>query len=528
LLPPDEIVLFRRLAVFVDGFSLEAAEWVGGLAQDHPGLSPAGASMTGRRLDAAPGSILDGLASLVDKSLVQLQTGEDASRYVMLETIREFAWEQLVASDESVAVASAHADWCLALAERCTFALFLPEGDRMFRRLEADHANLRAALAWLGQQDDVGRLVRLVSALSDFWYSHSHYWEGRAWFEQVLTHEAAGWEDARVLVGFGRLLSFQGEMGRAEDLLASGVAIARESGDTVTTAAGLLRQGWNAGQRGAYGQAAALLDDALIQAAAIEEPRIAASITGMVLANLGLVARWQGDLATARAKFERSLRLCREHGYTLGVIRSLSDLGSVARDAGDFADAVAFYRECLAHIGDRGDLRVAGDVLEGAGIVAAGWGQPEQAARILGAAEAVREASGIQNADPTDRPAYDRAVAAVGAALGEHGFQEAWSIGRGLSLASATAEVEALAPAASTAGSSRATSGLSARERDVLALLAAGHTNPEIGAALFISARTVDNHVAHILAKLGAPTRTAAVAAALAAGLLAPDEPATS
>jgi non-specific serine/threonine protein kinase len=248
----------------------------------------------------------------------------------------------------------------------------------------------------------------------------------------------------------------------------------------------------------------------------------------MALANLGLVARWQGNLATARTNYERSLQLCREHGYTLGVIRLLSDLGTVARDAGDYADAAAFYRECLAHLGERGDHRVAADVLEGAGIIAVAWGQSERAGRLLGAAEAVREKSGIQNVDPTDRPAFDRAVGAVAAALGEQGFEDAWAAGRAFSLASAIADVLALAPAASPAAPSGAVASLSTREREVLVLIGAGHTNPEIGEALFISSRTVDNHVSHILFKLGVPTRTAAVAAAMAAGLLSSNEAPTS
>lgn len=531
LLGEEERRLFRRLAVFVDGYSLEAAESVIGEVEGDADSARIEPSASGGGLAATPLSVLDGLSSLVDKSLIQLDAAEDEPRYTMLETIREFAEEQLIASDEFVAVANAHADWCLALAKRCQWALFLPEGDLLFRRLETDHANLRAALAWLDRRDDAERFERLVAALSDFWYSHSHYWEGRDWFERARSRGTAGATDARILVGFGRLLSFQGDMARAEELLAEGIATARERGDAVTTSAGLLRLGWNAGQRGAHRQAEALLNEVLIHAAAIEDARIAAAVTGMALANLGLVARWQGDLDTARTRHEQSLQVSRAHDYTLGLIRSLSDLGSVARDAGDFTGAVACYRECLALLGDRGDLRVAGDVLEGAGTIAAAWNLPEQAARLLGAAEAMREQSGITLVDPIDRAAYERAVAAVCTALGEASFQTARTIGRGLSLASAIAEVQSLAPATSPTESQGVRSGcsvLSPRERDVLALLVAGQTNPAIAEALFISVRTVENHIAHILAKLGVSTRTAAVTAAIAAGLHTPSQPPSS
>jgi non-specific serine/threonine protein kinase len=533
LLAEDERTLFRRLAGFVDGFSLEAAEYVGGeAARRRGGKDDSSPSLPPCCLAASPPSVLDGLGSLVDMSLVQLEAGEDEPRYGMLETIREFAGEQLVASDEFAAVADAHADWCLALAEQCQWALFLPDGDRLFRRLETDHANLRSALAWLDQQVDPGRLARLVAALSDFWYAHSHYWEGRTWFERVLAHGAAGSREARVLVGFGRLLSFQGDLQRAEELLAEGIATAHERGDAVTTAAGLLRQGWNAGQRGAYGQADELLQAVLVHAAAIKDPLIAAAVTGMALANLGLVARWQGDLEAARAWHEQSLRICRAHGYTLGVIRSLSDLGEVARDRGDLIDAARCYRESLELLGDRGDLRIVGDVLAGTGMIAVAWGQPERAARLLGAAEAVREQFGMAAVDPMDRLAHERAVAAICAALSEQDFRTAWATGRGLSLVSAMAEVQALAPATATAGPHGGHSGvgslLSPRERDVLALLVLGQTNPAIAEALFISVRTVENHIAHILAKLGVSTRTAAVAAAITAGLHTPVQPPSS
>ena len=522
LLGEDEQTLFRRLARFVDGFSLEAAEYVG----TQTAMGRDGESDEIHAPASNSQSVLDGLAALVDNSLIQMADDGESPRYAMLETIREFAEEQLVASDELDAVANVHANWCLALAERFSLALFLPGGDEMFRRLEIEHANLRAALLWLDQRNDSGRLVRLVAALTGFWYAHSHYWEGRTWCERVLSPGAAGSSDAKVLVGLGRLLSFQGELERAEELLARGIETAREHGDGVTTAAGLLRLAWNAGQRGEFDRADAHLNEVLVQAAALEDPRIAAAITGMALANLGLVARWQGDLDTARARHQQALQLGREHNYTLGIIRSLNDLGDVARDMGDFVDSAAYYRECLALLGDRGDLRVVGDLLASVGLIAVAWNQPKPAARLLGTAEAMREQTGITVGDPVDRAAYERAVATVRAALGEQDFQTAWMTGRGLSLGSAVAEVHALAPATTTGRQAGAGGALSPREREVLALLASGETNPAIAEALFISTRTVENHVAHIFAKLGVSTRAAA--AALADSVLAPDNPPSS
>ena len=369
--------------------------------------------------------------------------------------------------------------------------------------------------------------MRLVAALSDFWYAHSHYWEGRTWFERVLALGTPDSRDARVLVGYGRLLSFQGELERAEKLLTEGITRAHARGDAVSETAALLRLGWNAGQSGAHERAEVLLEQALLAANAIDDQRIADAATGMALANLGVVARWRGNLDAARSRHEQSLRSSRKQGYALGIIRSLSDLGDIARDTTDFVGAAACYHECLTLLGDRGDLRIVGDVIAGCGFVAAAWRLPKEAATLFGAAEAIREAFGFTAIDPIDRAAHEQTVDAIARELGEQAFHGAWQLGRGLSVPDATVEALSLAPppTAPNLGAREGRSGLlTPREHDVLALLVAGHTNPAIADTLFISVRTVENHLAHIFAKLGVSTRTAAVAAAISAELITPHD----
>ncbi|MBA3305442.1 MAG: hypothetical protein H0U25_05905, partial [Thermoleophilaceae bacterium] len=196
---------------------------------------------------------------------------------------------------------------------------------------------------------------------------------------------------------------------------------------------------------------------------------------------------------------------------------------------GDYAGSVAFYRECLVLLGERGDLRVVGDALEGAALAAAAWHQPERAARLLGAAEVLREQFGGTFVLPTDRAAHERALAVVRAAIGEQGLRDALAAGRRLTLASATAEVHVMAPPAAAAHAvDRAAVGLSTREDEVLRLLVAGKPDREIAETLFLSVRTVERHVARIFAKLGVRTRSAAVGAAIAAGLVEPDIPTTN
>ncbi|MDP9472167.1 MAG: tetratricopeptide repeat protein [Chloroflexota bacterium] len=519
----------RRLSVFTGGFTLEAAEAVNRGVRESGSQAEGGPDLVSTpRSPDSPTAILDGIASLVDKSLVRRDAGEEEPRFSLLETVREFAWEGLLSADERDAVADAHAEWCLDLAEGSRLATFVPGGEEQLRRLETEHANLRAALAWLDRRGDGERLLRLTAALGEYWYAYSHYWEGRLWFDRALAAapDAPSASRGRALVAFAKLLRFQDESAQAEDLLAEGLAIARARGDPLTTATALIVLGGLANQRGDDDLAQRCLDEGLEVGAAIEDPGVAAAVSGMVLAHLGLTAHGRGDLDEARSRHEQALHVCRAHGYDLGVIRSLRDLGDVARDQGDYTASVAFYRESLELMGDRGDLRVVADVLAGTAVAAVAWEQPERAARLLGAEEALRERfGGVVVA--TDRPAHERTVAALRAALGEQGRRDAWSAGRSLSLADAMAEAQEVEPAPAVgAGPAAAGITLSRREREVLALLAARKTDREIAEALFLSVRTVEGHVARIFAKLGVRTRTAAAAAALAAGLVAPVAPA--
>jgi len=522
LLPDEERTLFRRLGVFVGGFTLAAAERV------IRGVEEPSGREDDSLLDTATSRRLD---SLTDKSLVRRDDGAGAVRFSLLDTIRAFAVEQLAAENERDAAGDAHADWCLTLAEESQSAWILPDGARTLLRLEDEHGNLRAALAWLDGLADCPRLLRLTVALSGFWYGHSHYREGCAWLERALACGPAATPRARgrALVGLVRLLSFQGDLERAERLNAEGISLLRDDGDAISLSLALVREGGIANHRGTYDRAERLLEEAFVQATAVPDPVLAASLTGMALANLGVAAHGRGDLALATARHERSLATFRAQGNDLGVVRALRDLGDVARDQGDYTGSVAFYRECLALMGERGDLRVVVDALEGAALAAAAWRQPERAARLLGAAANLRERFGATFVVATDLAAHERALAVVRATLGERGLQAALSIGRGLPLATVTAEVSVMTPPETAAGGvDRAAVRLSAREDEVLRLLVAGKPDREIAETLFLSVRTVERHVARIFAKLGVRTRSAASGAAIASGLVEPDTPTTN
>ena len=577
LLTSDEQRFFRRMSVFVGGFGLDAAEAVGGLLEGQSyrfeGDSPGGLrgsalraegergrdgdGKTGRRkggkeqttfspspphgdsrvplkASALSPSFVDSamalevLASLVDKSLVQQQSWEGEARFVMLETIRVFAWNQLVASGEAEAVRAVHASWVLFLAEPAEMAVAVPGQERRLRRLEIDQPNLIAALTWLDRQGNTEGLLRLAAAYGGIALANGRFREGRDWLERVLARAPAGPSPVRgrALISLGRLVSLFDEVDRADALLTEGIAAMDPKLDALVVAFGLIRQGAVANQLGKHDRAEHLLNQALVLVDDIYDPVTANIVAGTVLGNLGVAAQCLGDLDLARTRYEQALVISRENNHSFGIVRYLRDLGDVDRDRGDYVAALASYKQCLDVLNWQVEPRVLVDVLEGAALAAAAWQEPVKAARLLGAAEVLRDGYGGAFMVPTDVVAHQRTLAVVRSALNEAAIQVAWEAGRAFSVSDAIAEVQALSPpeeVATFANTVGRDIKLSARELDVLRLLVAGHSDREIAEALYLSVRTIEAHVARILGKLGVRTRTAAVGAALTAGVIEPD-----
>jgi predicted ATPase/class 3 adenylate cyclase len=427
LLSVAERTLFRRLAVFVGGCTLEAAEAIC--------ASPEGAAPL--RLD-----VLEGLAALVDQSLVQQREEGGEPLFGMLQVIREYALEQLEASGEAEALRRAHAAELVVLVERAEPQLTGPEAGTWLERLEREHDNLRAALGWAQERGEAETGLRLVAALWRFWEARGHLREGRAWAEGVLALESgvgAGHADAvvraRAFYAGGVLAMWQGDHAAAGTWLEQAETLGRAAGDLRTAARALNVLGVAASNQGDTEQAAAYFEKSLALM------RIVGNQSGIAVAlnNLGDAAYYQGDLEQAAVAFTEALALSRQSGDRARIATCLGNLGWVARRRGAVAQAEALGRESLALYREVGDLRRCAGGLEHLATTAAVAGHGERAARLLGAAAAQREALGTPQG-VREREDTERAVAAAQAALGDEAWAAAVAAGAALSLAEAVSE----------------------------------------------------------------------------------------
>ncbi|HTU86403.1 MAG TPA: tetratricopeptide repeat protein [Solirubrobacteraceae bacterium] len=541
MLEPAEQRLFRRLSVFRGSFSLTAAENV----------------CAGYLLDVT--EVLDLLAVLIDRSLVQVVDHPEEPRYRLLATVRQYAGAKLWDGPEGPTVHSRHAQYFLGLAVAARAGLAGPEQPRWIERLELEHDNLEAALQWLSEEsiDDGARLARL---LWPFWYQRGHYHEARTRFEQLLARaqDISPARRARVLVSAGEVGFLQCDYARAIEYLSAALELVRELGDERAAATALQRLGSIAREQARYDEARELHqrsldiwnelgDEAGVAAshdylgfvgwmsgdpsAGEEECAVALAAfkrlgdlraTATTLINLGACAQYRDELALARQRLGEALAIARDLGFQEAIAWALHELAIAERRARRPPREVApmLGEALLVHrsLGDRWRVASVLEEIVGSLLVR---NDPERGAEVLGATEALREQLGTP-VPPAEAPDLDAARAALERRINAGTFASAWADGRARELDAvvdlALDALDGLDAPAATGGASVPV--LTQRELAVLELLAAGHTNREIAASLYISPSTAGVHVSNILRKLGANRRVDAAGIAHKLGLL--------
>jgi DNA-binding CsgD family transcriptional regulator/tetratricopeptide (TPR) repeat protein len=585
LLDAGEQRLFRRLSVFVGGTTLEAIEVLYTMLGEEPEL------------------VLDGISSLIDKSLLR-QTEQEAKepRFGMLETIREYGRDALVAHGEMEATRQAHAAYYLALVEAAEQEWEAPQESVWFARLEQEHDNLRAAMGWLLERREAEMSLRLGAALWWFWRECGTYHEGWTFLERALggSAEVARSLRAKALLAAGNLAGSLGHYERGEALCQESLALylaigdtkgigtavfhlaeivffrgdlaaarlrfeeslvlARAGGDKSLVAWALDGMAMVAFAQGEYARARQLVEECLalfrtvgskkgiaesllwlaetmfsqgelVRAHAMAEESLALnreigtrSAEAYVLYILAEITFFQGDTTTARLLLEKSCALWREIGNEAQIAWTLSMLAKVIAAQGDLVAAQTVYEESLNR--EKGVMYLdRPPALEGLAAVVAAQGEPVWAARLWGAAEAQREAYSLP-LPPVYRADYEQAVAAARTQLGEQSFAAASAEGRSMT----PEQVLAARGAVTVPGQPQATGsvkslptypdGLTAREVEVLCLVAQGLSNAEIAEQLIISLLTVKAHLRSLYNKLGISSRSAATRYAIEHHLL--------
>jgi predicted ATPase/class 3 adenylate cyclase len=394
LLIADLAAVFRRLGVFAGGCDLDALASVA-VAEDNSGPT----AMT---------DPLELAAGLLDVSLITVTEGTDGEpRVGMLETIREYALERLEQAGALDDTRRRHAAYYAGVAERARAELGGPAYMPALGRLEAEHGNLRAALAWsldtnaaapAGDGERVAIGLRLAQALTMFWYQHGHAAEGRRWLERALdlASDDAGAPLARVAHGLGMLLRQQGEFDAALRILERSVAIARDVGDQDREARVLNSLGITHHHLGHLDTARSLFEDSI----AISWQLGNAVLVSMRLVNLGNVEIDAGNLDRATEVLQEALTLHKEQDNVLGVANAQHSLANVSLRAGQPGEARDLLSRTFDYVLSSGDPEFLAETLEAFACITAELGYCLRAARLGGAAEAIRQKAGMPIPEP--------------------------------------------------------------------------------------------------------------------------------
>jgi predicted ATPase/DNA-binding CsgD family transcriptional regulator len=548
LLAEDEKYTFRWLAGFVSGCTLEAAQAVIG-----------------------PRASLDVLASLAGKSLARQTETDGVPRLTMLETIREFGLEQLSRAHELESAHRAHATHYLTYAEEAGRRLTGAEQKTWLRRLEREQGNLRAAIQWAIEHRQVEIAQRMTGALQPFWLTRGYWSEGRRWLEESLALDAGGALSpvvhAKTLYGAGVLTRFQGDFARARILLEASLSAYRNLADNTGVLMALVElsriaafQDDQMAEKVLLAEAVSLLatfPDTVEKAYAYSElatamvgvdragmqfpPEAAGYLAESVRINRSLDNRtglalalirqasgslFTGDFTRMASRLDEAERLALELGdqrilSRLTGLRALFDV-----QGGDLAAARLRLENSIQQAVNRGDPQVFYLLLILAAVLH-GQGLDVWSARVLGLSEA--STGGHQAPGERMVAAFITRFSGIGdtraevdARLGHEAFDREIAAGRRLTLGDLAAIPQPEEPVLTTQAAPPSTTGasLTARETEVLRLLAQDLSNPQIAQRLVVSRRTVDAHLRSIYDKLGVKSRDAALRVAREIGLI--------
>lgn len=457
LLTEAEQKLFRRFSVFIGGCTLEAAEAV---------------CDTGRDLGI---DLFEGLSSLVDKNLVQRVDRVDAEpRFNMLETIREYALEHLVAGGEERAVRRAHAAYCMVLAEEGNPELNASERGIWLARCDLEIDNFRSALDWLFEHHELEWGIRLCMALFRFWDMREHMIEGRARLEQVLHLAGSNYpaQRAKISIFLGALATAQGDFSTAEEFLQSSLSLYEGMDDSWGIAASLNALGISARDRGDYESAESHLERSLAcwrtlpdrlatarclhnlantvrvrgdyaraQQALQEATQIFEEVgdhagAAWSINQQGDIAREQGHADMARDLYTRALSFFRETGDRWGCARSLSDLGYIYCEQRDYPSAHAAYREALQIFAQLSSQRGMARALEGFACLAAARDEGKRALKLTAAAAHLRQLIGAPLFQ-VEQSKLDQNLSSAWKSLSAAEAKAAWAEGSAMSMENA-------------------------------------------------------------------------------------------
>ena len=411
LLAAAEKVVLRRLSVFAGGWPLEAAESV----------------CAGEEVEEW--EVLDLIARLVAKSLVVAESPEEGRvRYRMQENLRSYAQERLAEAGEVEALSARRRDWFLALAEEAEPNLSGPEQGSWLNRLERDHDNLRAALAFSHDYADGGEAgLRLAGSLWKFWYMRGYFSEGRGFLERALAR--SGDIDpvlrAKALRRLGTLTEAQDHT-TAVSYYEEGLSIYKSLNDDFGIALTLNSLGNIASSQGDWVNARDYYEQGLV----VFRARGDEGRTAVLLMNTGIVANHQKKYAEACLLYEESLAIFRRR-QDLGPLSAvLLNLGDLACNRKEYILARTYLFEGLQVADKLGEKVCIASILTMLGYTAWPMGQYELAAKLFGAAKSIRTSAGFSLA-PHDQSSLEENVAVVRAKLGEEDFQTAWRQGEG-------------------------------------------------------------------------------------------------